>query len=135
MKRFLVKSSTRRLVHWSHFQFRQRLKHKAEELGVRVSECTEQLTSMTCSKCLWVEESFSKNVSKVFECKKCHFNIDRDHNASRNIFLMNGERYVGRMEPVLAATAVTVHVSPSVALGPESRWMWSRNRSNNTATG
>ncbi len=34
---FLVKSSTRQLVHWSHYQFRQRLKHKAEELGVRVS--------------------------------------------------------------------------------------------------
>jgi hypothetical protein len=55
---------------------------------------------MTCSKCHWVEESFRKNASKVFECKKCGFKIDRDHNAPRNIFFLNGERCVGRLEPM-----------------------------------
>ncbi|QPB44359.1 Transposase [Medusavirus stheno T3] len=144
MKRFLAKSSTRQLVHWSHYQFRQRLKHKAEELGVRVSECREPLTTMTCTACLWVEESFRKNPAKVFECKKCGFKIDRDYNASRNCFFLNGERCVGRLEPM--PTPPTTPKAPvgNVPISSQSDdddndefsgWMWSRRKKNNTATG
>lgn len=56
MKHFLAKSSMPQLMHWLHYKFQQQLKHKAKELGVCVSECWELLTTMTCSKCLWVKE-------------------------------------------------------------------------------
>jgi transposase len=51
----------------------------------------ELLTLMMCAMCLWVKESFAKNVSKVFKCRKCGFKIDRDYNALHNIFLMHRE--------------------------------------------
>lgn len=101
MKRFLNNTATRQLVHWSHFQFRQRLKHKADELGVKVHEVSEAYTSMTCTNCLWIEESFRGNAGKTFECRKCGFRIDRDRNGARNILLMNAEKCVGRLEPVV----------------------------------
>jgi transposase len=99
MKRCLASSTTRQLNLWSHFQFRQRLKHKAEELGVRVHETAEPQTSITCTKCLWIEESFCNNSAKRFACHRCGFKIDRDRNGARNILLHNIERHVGRVEP------------------------------------
>jgi IS605 OrfB family transposase len=89
MMRFLARSSTRQLMHWGHYEFRQRLQHKAQELGVRVHTVKEPYTSVTCSGCLWIEESFCGNSSKVFHCDKCGLTIDRDENAGRNIMLVH----------------------------------------------
>ncbi len=100
MKHFLAWSSTCQLVPCLPYQFQQWLKHKAEEMGVCVSKCMELLTLMMCAVCLWVEESFAKNASKVFKCRKCGFKIDRDYNAS-HIFLMHREALrLGCMAPV-----------------------------------
>ena len=32
---------------------------------------------------------------EIFYCKECGFNIPRDYNGSRNIFLMNVENIIG----------------------------------------
>ncbi len=95
MKRCLAKTTTRRLNLWSHFQFRQRLKHKAEELGVRVHETTEPQTSITCTRCLWIEDAFWNNAAKRFVCHQCGFEVDRDRNGACNILLRNVEHRVG----------------------------------------
>jgi hypothetical protein len=106
---------------------------------------------MTCAACLWVEESFAKNASKVFECRKCGFKIDRDHNVSCSIFLMHRERFVGRMEPLLTPALAPVEpVVEVISLLTNDKettddeetddegdgctgWMWTRR--NNTAAG
>lgn len=91
-------TTTRQMLHWSHYEFRQRLQHKAEAMGVKVHLVSEHYSSMTCGRCLYIEESFRKNASKWFECRNCGYVIDRDSNGARNILLMNAERYIGRLE-------------------------------------
>ncbi len=98
MKCYLAKMTTRRLNLWSHFQFCQCLKHKAEELGVRVHETTEPQTLIMCTWCLWIEDSFRINVAKWFVCCGCGFEVDRDRNGVRNILLCNVECHVGCVE-------------------------------------
>ncbi|AGO83341.1 Transposase [Pandoravirus dulcis] len=94
----LDKTTTRQMLHWSHYEFRQRLQHKAEATGARVHLVSEHYSSMTCGRCLYIEESFRKNGSKRFECRNCGYAIDRDANGARNILIMNAERYIGRLE-------------------------------------
>ncbi len=95
--RFLAKSTTREMLHWSHYQFRQRLLCKAQELGAKIHLVSEPYTSITCSRCLWINEAFRKNKSKWFECLHCGYAIDRDFNGARNILLMNLEKCVGQL--------------------------------------
>ncbi len=95
--RFLAKSTTRQMLHWSYYQFRQRLLCKAEELGAKVHLVGESCTSITCSRCLWINDAFRKNKSKWFECPHCGYAIDRDFNGARNILLMNLEKCVGQL--------------------------------------
>ncbi len=98
--RFLAKSTTRELLHWSHYQFQQRLLCKGEQLGAKVHLVTEPYTSITCSSCLWINEGFRGNSSKWFQCPRsdCGYANDRDFNAARNILLMNLEKCVGTVE-------------------------------------
>nr|UDO47100.1 transposase [Pandoravirus massiliensis] len=98
MAQRLARSTTRQIMHWSHYEFRQRLHHKAAQLGVRVHEVGEAYTSMTCGRCLWIEESFRRNSSKQFSCRRCGHSADRDLNAARNIMLKTIEASVGMLE-------------------------------------
>jgi IS605 OrfB family transposase len=100
MVQTLARSTSRQLMHWSHYQFRQRLQHKAAQLGVCVHVVNEAYTSMTCGRCLWIEESFRRNSSKHFECRRCGYAADRDLNAARNIMLKTIEAAVGTLEAV-----------------------------------
>ncbi len=65
---------------------------------MRVHETTEPQTSITCTRCLWIEDSFRNNVAKRFVCCGCGFEVDCDCNGVRNILLCNVERHVGRVE-------------------------------------
>jgi putative transposase len=69
----------------SHYKFRQRLKAKASERGVRVLVVTEHYTSKTCGQCGTIREDLGS--AKVFKCRECGLLIDRDHNGARNILL------------------------------------------------
>ena len=69
----------------SHFTFRCRLQCKAEEYGVNCREVCEAYTSKTCGNCGEINEQLRD--SKIFTCPTCHFVIDRDIGAARNIFI------------------------------------------------
>jgi len=43
--------TVRKMLQWSQFEFRQRLKHKAEELGSVVHEKGEHYSSKGCGNC------------------------------------------------------------------------------------
>jgi len=94
-KRKISSENVRKMLHWSHFLFRQRLKSKAEEWGCQVHEVSEHYTSMNCGRCGRLNRKLGK--SKHFKCPYCFFELDRDQNGARNIFLMNVERYVGKI--------------------------------------
>ena len=88
-KRVYGRKMARQLITWGHFQFRELLKAKAERYNTQVHVCTEEYTSMTCSKCGRLNRDLGR--SKVFKCphKDCGHDCDRDLNAARNILLMN----------------------------------------------
>jgi len=94
-ERRIQKVTVRKMMNWSHYLFRQRLIHKAEEKGCVVHEVSEHYTSKTCGRCGNIHWNLGGD--KVFQCPTCHFTIDRDHNGTRNIFLMNIEEYVGKI--------------------------------------
>jgi putative transposase len=85
--------TVRKMMSWSHFLFRQRLKHKAEEYRCTVHEVSEHYTSKGCGRCGKIY--WNLGGSKIFHCPFCHFELPRDWNGARNIFLMNIEKYVG----------------------------------------
>lgn len=68
----------------SHFRFRERLKYKCKQYGRIYHEVNEYQTSITCNKCKHLHKKLGS--SKVFECPHCNMIIDRDVNASINIF-------------------------------------------------
>lgn len=87
MNRKINTETTRKMLNWSHFIFRQRLKHKAKEFGSVVHEVGEHYSSKCCGQCGRIH--WNLKGSKTFHCPYCHFKIDRDFNGARNIFLMN----------------------------------------------
>jgi putative transposase len=72
------------MLGWGHYQFRQRLISKAEELGVRVIIQNEAYTSKTCS---WCGNMQAIGGSEVYNCRGCGVVMDRDENGARGIFL------------------------------------------------
>ncbi|AAK42025.1 RNA-guided endonuclease InsQ/TnpB family protein [Saccharolobus solfataricus] len=59
------------------------LKYKAPLYGSFVKEVNPYLTSRSCPRCRFV----SRKVGKTFECERCGFKLDRQLNASLNIYL------------------------------------------------
>lgn len=86
-------STVRKMLHWSHYEFRQQLKHKAELMGVEVVEVSEYYTSKTCGCCGKLDQQLGGN--KQYKCKHCSFEANRDWNGARNIYILNVESYVG----------------------------------------
>jgi putative transposase len=84
--------TVKKMLNWSHFEFRQRLKHKAQEFDSVVHEVGEAYSSKACGQCGRVH--WKLGGSKTFTCPHCQFTIDRDFNGARNIFLMNLESHL-----------------------------------------
>ncbi|BDB99908.1 RNA-guided endonuclease InsQ/TnpB family protein [Saccharolobus caldissimus] len=59
------------------------LKYKAPLYGSFVKEVNPHLTSKSCPRCGWV----SRKVGRTFRCEKCGLTLDRQLNASLNIYL------------------------------------------------
>ena len=74
----------RRLLALSHYKFREKLKLRAFKFGCKITEVSEYLTSKTCSNCKVINDNLGS--SKVFKCSSCELCIDRDINASINIY-------------------------------------------------
>ena len=87
----------KQMLHWSHSQFRQRLKYKAREYGSIVHEVGEHYSSKGCGQCGRIH--WKLGASKVFKCPYCQFTTDRDFNGSRNIMLMNLENHLKVVNP------------------------------------
>jgi putative transposase len=95
----LGRTTTQQMLCWSHFKFRQRLQHKAQQLGARVHLVSEHQSTISCGRCLHIEPKMRTNSAKWFECHRYGYAIDRDWNGARNVALMNVERCVGKLEP------------------------------------
>ena len=61
--------------------------YKTAIRGGTVIDCHEEYTSKTCSCCGRLNHTLG--ASKSFTCPFCHYVVDRDVGAARNIFLKN----------------------------------------------
>jgi putative transposase len=59
------------------------LKYKAPLYSSFVKEVSPHLSSKSCPRCGWV----SRKVGRTFMCERCGFTLDRQLNASLNIYL------------------------------------------------
>eukprot|EP01080_Neovahlkampfia_damariscottae_P002838 gene2838-gene4165 len=50
-ERKIHSTTVRKMLHWSHFQFCQTLKHLAQKDSIQVHEVSEHYTSCTCGSC------------------------------------------------------------------------------------
>ena len=67
----------------NHSKFIKRLQEKGEEKGREIRIVSEYLSTKICGKC------YTKNEikeSKIYRCKNCKQEIDRDINGARNIY-------------------------------------------------
>lgn len=79
------KSNNQEFNDLKFYVFKQRLIYKANLQGKYVKLVNEFNTSKCCSSCGTLNHCLGS--SKVFTCKRCKLNCDRDSNASKNIFL------------------------------------------------
>lgn len=84
--RKLDSKTARKMLTWSHYRFKQKLKSKAEEYSCTVVDCDEAYTSKTCGVCGGINEIGSK---ERWKCRHCGAKHDRDVNGARNIFVKN----------------------------------------------
>ncbi len=74
----------RRLLRMSHYKFREYLKLNSLKYGNTINEIDEYLTSKTCHNCKNIKGDLGSN--KVYDYLKCKIKLDRDVNASINIY-------------------------------------------------
>jgi len=75
------------LFNLQHYKFKERLRFQCLEQGSKLTDCTEEYTSKTCTQCGKLNENLG--YSEIFVCPCCSLNIDRDVNGARNIYLKN----------------------------------------------
>ena len=95
-KRNFGSKTARAMYTWGHYQFRQRLKSAASRYpGCHVYETSEPGTSKTCTHCgFW--HAGLKLGDKIFDCPRCHIQVDRQLAGARNNFLAAYGMAIGR---------------------------------------
>lgn len=82
-KRFR-KSQRPKVSGWSFYDLRSKVEYKAQLAGIPIYLVDPAYTSQTCSKCGHCEKANRKNQAE-FECVSCHYSINADINAAKNI--------------------------------------------------
>lgn len=74
----------RRLMALSHYKFRMKLHQMKIKYNTTVNEIDEYMTSKKCCNCGNINKKLKGE--KIYKCNKCKIIIDRDINASLNIY-------------------------------------------------
>lgn len=87
VKGSLKRELNREIMLLRHYEFRERLKHKARTINnMVIVSSTEEYTTKTCGNC-GVLNHVVKLGDDVFKCGSCRLSMDRDYNGARNIFI------------------------------------------------
>jgi transposase len=74
----------RRLMTLSHYRFRMKLHQMKVKYNNKINEIDEYMTSKKCCNCQNINKKLK--AEKIYKCSKCKLIIDRDINASINIY-------------------------------------------------
>jgi putative transposase len=72
------------LRNWSYYDLQQKIKYKADEVGIKVILINPAYTSQTCSHCGFVDKKNRKS-QKDFKCLACGYEENAYYNAALNI--------------------------------------------------
>jgi transposase len=93
--RNLSSKSARRMLTWSHYKFRERLRSACSRYpGRYVIESREPGTSKTCTNCGFFNKALTLG-EKTYVCPSCSVSVDRDVAGARNNFFSEYGRAVG----------------------------------------
>lgn len=93
---FSTEQSESLLKNWSYYDLQNKIKYKAEEVGIEVRFINPYMTSKRCSKCGYIHQDNRdcKNNQAKFKCVVCDHEENADINAARNISLPNIENII-----------------------------------------
>ena len=80
----LQTKTKRRLTTLSIYKFYQVMEFQSKKYGSILNYINPYKTSMTCHQCL--NENKNLGCNKIYKCKKCKIEIDRDINAAINMY-------------------------------------------------
>jgi putative transposase len=72
------------LKNWSYYDLQQKIKYKADAVGIKVILINPAYTSQTCSHCGFVDKKNRKS-QEDFKCLACGYEENADYNAALNI--------------------------------------------------
>lgn len=82
-KRRTRKKFRTKLHRWTYSKLLDRIKLRAEVVGVQCQSVSPAYTSQECSICGYIHKS--NRTGEIFSCRNCGYKSDADLNASRNI--------------------------------------------------
>ena len=74
----------RRINVLSFYKFNQTIKTMAKKYKSNIKDINEYMTSKICHNCQYIDKDLGSK--KIYKCCKCCIEIDRDINASINIY-------------------------------------------------
>ncbi len=83
--RRLNKKMRKRMNNWSYYQLQEFLIERAEKTGKLILIVPSEHTSQRCSCCGFISKT-NRLLQSLFRCHSCHFELNADLNASRNLF-------------------------------------------------
>lgn len=90
----------------SFYEFKRLLSYKAEYNNRRVIEADKFYpSSKTCSKCGSIKETLTLK-ERIYECENCRLKIDRDYNASLNLYNLIPQK-IGQVLPEFTPADLT----------------------------
>jgi transposase, IS605 OrfB family, central region len=84
------------LKNWTYHDLQEKIRYKAEELGISVKLVAPQYTSQRCSKCGMIDKE-NRTSQERFICKSCGFQCNADYNAALNIAHPNIDKLINEM--------------------------------------
>lgn len=81
------------LKNWSYFDLQNKIKYKANEVGINVVFVSPKYTSQRCSKCGNINSDNRKSQA-LFKCTSCGYSSNADYNASQNLAIRDIDKII-----------------------------------------
>lgn len=84
------------LKSWTYYDLQEKIRYKAEEIGIEVIKVKPDYTSQRCNRCgvIHKENRDAKKDQSRFECKTCNHKDNADANAAKNIAMKDIEKII-----------------------------------------